>query len=339
MQESIRIRLSLGLVGVALIHALACAVLCLGFRVAEQPSPEPWNVPEYREPYCQPPVTAAPPRKLEQPQSVNLTAQSELKQGDLKQQSGCCPPPMVRPGERIVHIGPPRVVPTPTPAPPDPLQRPDTGPPSILNTGAASQPPAKQYQLLLFLDRSSQSQTIHSWFAQHPELSTLRGKSDFQVYTQDSALYQERYARLVPPNQFPAIVLQDASGGHIHACGKSMIPSTPEQLVADMRTGWQLYRQAKAGSIEATGAVRMTGYSWDDQIHPAMRLQTSDACGPDGCPPDRWRPFDRDGGGLFDGVPDAQALLWAGAGDILILALGLIGLVAVVIILTKATRR
>lgn len=339
--DGIRIKLSLGLVAIALIHAAACAVLCLGMRPAKKPEPAPWNVPQYCEPNCYPPVSASP-QKLEQPQSVNLAAQ-----GELKQQSGCidCPPIVVRPGERVVRVGPARpVVPSssPTLAPPDPLLTPNSYPPSVLvNDAVSSRPPAKQYQLLLFLDRSSQSQQIHEWFSNNRELFTLRSKSEFQIYTQDNALYRQRYARLVPPEQFPAIVLQDASGGHIHACGKSMIPSTPEQLVSDMRTGFTLYKQAKQGSMQATGAMKATGYSWDDQINPQMRLQSGDDCGPDGCPPDRWRPFDRDGGGLFDGVgpSGAEALLWANAGDMVIMGLVLVGLVAVVIILSKATRR
>lgn len=340
--DGIRIKLSLGLVAIALIHAAACAVLCLGMRPAKKPDHAPWNVPQYCEPDCYPPVSAAP-RKLEQPQSVNLAAQ-----GEMKQQSGhCidCPPIVVGPGERVVRVGPSKPVtphPVPTLAPPDPLQLPNASPPSVLLSGeSTSRPPAKQYQLLLFLDRSSQSQEIHNWFTSDRDLVTLRTKSDFQVYTQDNALYRQRYARLVPPDQMPAIVLQDASGGHIHACGKSMIPSTAEQLVADMRTGFQLYKQAKQGSMQATGALKATGYSWDDQINPQMRLQSGDDCGPDGCPPDRWRPFDRDGGGLFDGLAPggAEALLWANAGDMVIMGLVLVGLVAVVIILSKATRR
>jgi hypothetical protein len=345
VQDSIRIRLSAGLVIVAIIHAVALAVLCVGFRMPKQTTePAPWNVPCAQQPDggdCYHSAARAVARPLQQPPpSVNLSAQGELKQQCAG--LGTCNPYNLRPGETLLHVGPARPVARPTVAPPDPLVQPL--PPSVLTLTDAqpTRPAAKQYQLLLFLDSSYQAQTLQAWFSQHQELINLRGRSEVQVYTDNSPLYRQRFASVVPPGQFPAVILQDARGGHIHAAGKSMIPATADMLVADLRKSYELYKQAKQGSIQATGAIKETGYRWDDGIHPAMRLYSDDECGPDGCnpPQDRhpWRPLDRDGDGLFNRREPANALVWMNSQEIWTIGLIGIGAVAVVVLLTKLKR-
>ncbi len=75
--------------------------------------------------------------------------------------------------------------------------------------------------------------------------SALKESCEFQVYTATNAIYKTRYADIVPAEQFPVVLFQDATGGHIHAAGRSMIPSTPEELYSDLRHGYLLYKQAK----------------------------------------------------------------------------------------------
>jgi hypothetical protein len=343
VHDSIRIRLSAGLVIVAIIHALALAVLCVGFRMPKQTTePAPWNVPCAQQPGggdCYHSAARATLQPLQQPPpSVNLSAQGELKQ----QQCNNCNPFHLRPGETLLHVGPVQPATRPTVAPPDPLAQPL--PPSVLTLTDAqnTKPAAKQYQLLLFLDASYQATNLKAWFSSNQELTALRQRSETQVYTPDNLLYRQRFAAVVPPEQFPAVILQDANGGHIHAAGKSMIPHTAELLVADLRKSYELYKQAKQGQMQATGAIRETGYRWDDGIHPAMRLYSDDECGPDGCNPPEprqpWRPLDRDGDGLFNRREPANALVWMNSQEIWTIGLIGIGAVAVVVLLTKLKR-
>jgi len=82
----------------------------------------------------------------------------------------------------------------------------------------------------------------------------------------------------VPAEQFPVVLFQDATGGNIHAAGRSMIPGTPDELYADLKHGFTLYKQAK--QAQNTGAVKTKGYSWDDAITPTLYLSAEDC--PDG---------------------------------------------------------
>jgi hypothetical protein len=356
VHDSIRIRLSAGLVIVAIIHALALAVLCVGLRLQKPTtSPAPWNVPCAQQPDggdCYHTAARAVARPLQQPPpSVNLSAQGELKQQIKQQQCNNCNPFYLRPGETLLHVGPARPTGQPTLAPPDPLAQPL--PPSVLSVTDAqtTRPQAKQYQLLLFLDNSYQAVNLKAWFSSNAELVALRQRSETQVYTPDNALYKQRFANVMPPQQFPAVILQDASGGHIHAAGRTMLPQSAEQLVGDFRKSYELYKQAKQGNMQATGAIRETGYRWDDGIHPAMRLYSDDECGPGGCDPDNcgpdgcqpedrqpWRPLDRDGGGLFNRPEPASALVWMNSQEIWTMGLLGIGAIAAVVLLTKLKR-
>ncbi len=163
----------------------------------------------------------------------------------------------------------------------------------------------------------------------------LKESCEFQVYTSTNAIYKTRYADIVPAEQFPVVLFQDSTGGHIHAAGRSMIPSTAEELYSDLRHGYLLYKQAK--QAQKTGAVKTKGYSWDDAITPTLYLSAEDC--PDGyCPTqpseDR-RPLDRVRD-LFDGANDTRnALMWLSAGEIATVALIGIAAVLLVFILIK----
>ena len=82
-----------------------------------------------------------------------------------------------------------------------------------------------------------------------------------------------------------------------------MIPPDPSTLYDDLQQAYKLYLQAKQAT--RTGAIKTTGYSWDEAINPSMQLAPEDC--PDGyCPrePEQqpWRPGDRVRDVLFDRV-------------------------------------
>jgi len=131
------------------------------------------------------------------------------------------------------------------------------------------------------------------------------------------------------------VLFQDATGGHIHAAGRSMIPSSPEELYSDLTHGFTLYKQAK--QAQKTGAGKTKFYSWDDAITPTLYLSAEDR--PDGfCttpPSEDRRPLDRVCD-LFDNATDTRnALMWMSAGEIPTVALIGIAAVLLVFILIK----
>lgn len=354
MTDETRNRLFWSLLVAAVVHAvLLAALFCVGSQFRKQSKPADCdncypNCPVDCSPIRPRPygdAISASPQPLQSPPEVNYAAQ-----GELKQQSPCangnCPPTYrpiadtyrnpfnLAPGERIVNVSPPRpVVPVqPAPAPtPSPAIYPS------YTTPAATQPPSKAFQLLIFDDGSYRSRQLIDWMRANPELNAMRERCEVQIYKPQDRLYQARFASVVPPDQFPAVILQDAQGGHIHAAGKSMLPSTASELVSDFKTGYELYKQAKQGTMQATGAIREAGYSWDEQILPTMRLQD---CGPDGCnvpTSDPWRPGSRVVDRLFDNAKDnaAEAIFWGNWQDLATVAVFVLALIVLVFVLAR----
>jgi hypothetical protein len=361
VNDSVRVQMSTGLFALAVFHVVLLGAACyVGHQgVPAEPVPQ-WTPPTYQPYYpqgnfqsqCVPSVESAP---------VNLSAQGELKQGELKQASPAASPQLIEqcapcnqrpvaqptwsnsnpfnlaPGERLLSVDP--IVTTPTygfdygfPA----SQR--VTYPAYGGSTVADRPAAKKFQVLLFLDSSPRSQVLHNWFQTDPKLAGLRAQADFQVYTGNSPLYRTRYHQLVPADQFPVCLVQDATGGHIHAAGKQMIPTSANELVSDIATAYELYKEAKQGVIQQTGALKTAGYSWDDNISPSMRLQASDCVGPL-CPPSQPDPF---AGGLFR--PDnrvnnnpLQALFWGSPNDLA--TIFVFGLAALLLVFIMARRR
>jgi len=333
MSDGVRIKLSAGLLAVALLHAVAIVGMFEAVhRSSRAPGqPLPWNVPLQRTP--EPSIG-----KLAEPAAVNLHAQ-----GEVKQQCIDCTPAYVRPAPRIIRPSPTYVQPSPTivlPAPTyvQPARTPPTLQPSILvqPTNSNPQPPAKEYQLVLFLGSDAKSQQLLDWFNQDPRLQAMRKSCEFQVFTASNPLYKARFAADVPVEQFPVVLLQDKNGGHIHAAGHSMIPSTIDALYADFRKGFELYQQAR--QAQKTGAIKSRGYSWDAAISPTMQLRPGDC--PDGfCPDpsqDSWQPGQRIRDLLFDTTQDTRdALLWTSASEIATVALLGVAVVLIGIIIMR----
>lgn len=255
-------------------------------------------------------------RTLPEPIETNYNAQKAVKYQCGP--DGCATPYTgpLRPGQRLpdgsVVVSVNDVV---TPARPVTPAKPST--PRPTEADARNRPEAKKYQLLLFLDSSAKSSELVQWFGikgtGDEKLMQLKAASSFQYYTATNSLYRERFANIVPPDQFPTVLFLDSQGGHIHACGKLTIPDTPAELFDDIRTGHQLYSQAKHGTqaIEAahSGMVKTEGYNFADFVSPNLRLESNEEDCPDGiCPvdPPGWRPGDkvRDGlDRLFDRKP------------------------------------
>ena len=336
MSDGVRIKLSAGLLVVALLHAVAIVGL---FEVVHLPrhipdQPEPWNVPVVRS--LEPPVS-----KLTEPATVNLHAQGEMKQ----QQCIDCTPTyvpatrrIIRPAPTYVQPAPTIVYPTPTYVQPVPML--PASQPSILvqPINTTPQPPAKDFQLVLFIGSDAKSQQLLDWFNRDPRLQAMRKTCEFQVFTSSNPLYQTRFAQDVPVEQFPVVLLQDKNGGHIHAAGRSMIPGTVDALYADFRKGYELYQQAR--QAQKTGAIKTRGYSWDAAISPTMQLRPGDC--PDGFCPDETdesrRPGQRIRDLLFDTTRDTRdAILWTSGGEIATVVLLVVAVVLIGIIIMKRT--
>lgn len=321
MSDSIRIRFSLGLIFVAIVHAVLLGIVLEAVHsLPKATAPSEYSVGPLRIPPSVPSVGQA--ERLPEPSRVNLQAQGEIKQQDFVPCPPCPPNRiLVRPAVRVPTVTVPTVAVPTNPKPPTIVPASNPAPPAV---SSPTPPPAKKnFQLALFVNTDVQSQRLQKWFAEDPQLVALREKCEFQVYTSTNAIYRTRFAEIVPAEQFPVVLFQDSTGGHIHAAGRTMIPSTPSVLFSDLRQGYELYQQAK--QAQRTGAMKTRGYSWDDAISPTLYLAAEDC--PDGyCPvepADTWRPADRVRDGLFDRVSrdDRNALMWMSAGEIATVAL------------------
>ncbi len=125
---------------------------------------------------------------------------------------------------------------TPTVAPPVPAT------PNFVNTpkptqeplivtpvsNPASPPPKKSYQIALFVNSDSTSQKLRDWFTQNKQLAALK-ESSHGFKSTPLPMQSTRLAMpsLWPYRTVPSGSLPDATGGHIHAAGRSdVIPST-----------------------------------------------------------------------------------------------------------------
>ncbi|MBB3205541.1 hypothetical protein FHS27_001341 [Rhodopirellula rubra] len=341
MKDEIRIRLSVGLIVVAVLHAVLLGVVFTALHRAPRPQTnDDWRLPTARP---TPPV-GRKIEKLPEPAQVNLDAQ-----GELKQQSGYCPPPcppVVRPTLRPYRVVPASPVVRPSTPIPATVPAPTVPAPIIVTPAnsagnAVPERATKRYQIALFVGNDAKSQQLTDWFNKDAKLSKLRQSCEFQVYTESNALYKTRYADIVPASQFPVVLFQDSSGGHVHAAGYTMLPSTPAELFDDLRHGYELYQQTR--QAQKTGALKSRGYSWDSAISPTLQLSPEDC--PDGyCPIEptepTWRPFDRDRDRdrepLFDRDSGGRnAFIWAGAGELATLALIVVAIILLGFILIK----
>jgi hypothetical protein len=366
MNESTELKLRLGfgtlfgLAFLAAIHALTLSVSLQhrpgsDFQIVDLPPLlNPTSVPE-------PTFYSSSP---DLPQ-VNLTAQGEMKNAEVANAADgtwnvpatMAPyqPPNQAAKQQIGQIGPMQgsvqadCPNCPQPQPYYPAPRPPNTPaPTPAPYRPSPMAAAKEYQLLLFIGNDDQSREILNWFNQHPKYQFLRSKDSkvaVQVYSSGDAMYRARYASVVPVSEFPAIVLADAQGGHIHAASRQFIPrGNPDKLYDDLQLGTKLYLQAKqqrpAQAVTSGAMTSARQYTWDQNVSPNMRLESLESQQP--IIEEGWRPRQPDnGGGLFDSLcgPDGcnpkNAFVWANANEILMAGLVVIAIIAAVQLIKK----
>lgn len=143
-----------------------------------------------------------------------------------------------------------------------------------------------RYQISLYLlPGDAKSEQIKKWFETDETLVGWRSQCTYQEFSPDNRLYQtlrtpdgRNLKDVVPVSEFPAIVVTKPDGGHIHAAGKAFIPSTPAELISDIQHANVLSKQVPARS----GVLVSSGYSWDSQIAPQLRLSSD--CDSGTCP-------------------------------------------------------
>ena len=213
INDTIRIRLSLGLIVVAIVHAILLGVVftALHNKPAQPQLEQSWTVPNYRP--TAPSVGAI--EKLQEPQSVNLQAQGEIKQ-QIRNCPPNCLPQRVYPAPVVVQptiVQPTVVTPTVTPTVAQPVpvtpnfvdvSKPTQEPLVVTPvSNPAAPPPKKSYQIALFVNTDATSQRLQEWFTQNKQLAALKESCEFQVYTATNAIYKTRYADIVPAEQLP----------------------------------------------------------------------------------------------------------------------------------------
>jgi hypothetical protein len=367
MGQEVRIKLSMGLIAAAAVHALLLAGVFEGlhnYAKIEQQKPAavgtlqlptaPVNYQDY----------SGPIHKLQEPPpQPNAEALAE-KKSQISGNCVNCVPTVVQPQyvqphplARPQYVQPSYVQPSYSPGLPivnTPTYTPTYVQPaqptystpikperSILTTAQSSTVPRKFWQLSVFVGSDERSKTLLSWINTDPQFVKMRNNTDVQIYAKDDLLYRTRYASVIPVEQFPAIVLTDSSGGHVHAAGGNMIPRTSSELYADFVAGGRNYLEAKKSAPTqqqpmqlANGLIKSHGYSWDNGIHPAMQLmqQSTEDCPGGQCPPDRERATPlRD---LFDNQKDSKSLMtWIGNNELatLVVLAVCVGLVVVIV--------
>lgn len=103
--------------------------------------------------------------------------------------------------------------------------------------------PVSKYQLALFVDSSARSQEVLSWFNSDPSLVNLKNSCQWQVYTDSSAMYKQRFSGTIPKEAFPVVMFLKPDGGHIHVAGNQDIPTTAQALYSDLQQGWVYTKQ------------------------------------------------------------------------------------------------
>ena len=336
MERDVKIKLSVGLIAIVVIHAVLLAAVFTGLHHTGSQSNRPLLDslvgPQYplQPQFTQPQISAPTGYENTNP------ALNEIKKQAGRPCVNCQPQivyPLSVPQPHYIVPTPDRIMPY---APSGSTIVPSIPAPHVTVAPVVSAP---RYQLALFVDSSPAGQQLLNWFNNDPQLRTLRAKVDFQTYTPSNSLYRTRYASIVPVDQFPALLFLKPDGGHIHATGGKMLPSTASQLYADLEASFRLAESVeRAPGPVQSGAMRERGYNWDaamqhNQLNFTPLLQSD--CPPGGfCPPNGDRqPLLPS---MFDGAQDKNAMLWASGTEIATVALiGLAALLVVVIVIKR----
>ena len=281
--QHIRIGASLGLLALAIAHAIFLAVALSVPKVVEHQwyphDPDQWRAASpgfsagdlsrsHGTDFDKLPQIQSSPVKAVAP--INSQARDEVKhqRGSRTpiyrptQPQPCIDcqtqryPVVIYPSPSVPSVHHTPSQPRPTPIQPSPLI-PDPVP--LITPSTPAKAPAK-YELALFLDGSTRSQQLQQWFATHEGLAKLKAKCSFQVYTVDNALYQQRFAKVVPVEMFPAILFLRPDGGHIHAAGGELLPSTADALWSDLKTGFELMKSMEPVKPALQAGIALPGF-------------------------------------------------------------------------------
>lgn len=320
MERDVRIKLSLGLVTIAVMHAVLLALVFTALHFtpdSQHRDNRPLldnlsaNDTLYREPTIGAPMAT--------PLNPIHPALEEVKH-----QIPCIPCTPIAP------VNQPARLPLAIPAPSVTIAQPAVSPP--------------RYQIALFVDSTTRSQALLNWWNTDPQLQSLKSKCDFQVYTPTNSLYRTRYANLVPIEQFPAVLFLRPDGGHIHAAGGNVLPATASELWKDLQASYELSRSVQSAQTQVlhsadSGLLRERGYNWDAAIQQQLPItQSPEDCLDGSCPTDnsgRLLP-------LFDrSTSNNQAVLWANAQEIVTFGLfaiaGLLGCMLLGVVILRRT--
>lgn len=323
MDKHVTIKISFGLLALAAGHALLVAALGLGTEAARpHPPANAFVLPEYDPP---------PPHFSEPSLSAPSSAVSRPALEELKQQSGYCIP-----CRQPAYRQPVYVQPQPQPVYVQPQSQPKPQSIPAARTVPQPKPATPRHQIALFVDSSPAGQELLTWFDTDPNLRTLKGKVDFQVYTPENALYRARYASIVPTSQFPAVLFLRPDGGHIHATGGNMRPRSSAELYTDLETSYRLSQSVENAPVPVeAGAIRERGYNWDNAMQEAPIATGT----PGTCPPGQICPPDSNGGffPIFDNARDQSksVMAWFSGTELVVAVLSGLAVVLVVVLVFK----
>lgn len=261
---------------------------------------------------------------------------------DDMQRGASSPTSVTPPGSHSPSLIPESPTPSPTPTP---------------NSNAPSTNQGR-HQLVLFLNpNDSTSKVVSNWFETNPNLRQLKANCATEIMTESSPMYLARFAKLVQPKDFPAVLFMQPDGGHIYAVGRPMLPRNAEMLLSDMRAGLKLAQSVQQSTLvmqsNTSGAIKSQGYNWDHMINDNIQLvKSQEFPNQDSC-------VDRDGDGECDTEqrepwypgkkvhdllggerqPGIEAVLWANGSELVQIFLGLVVVVLVAAIAFKLIKK
>lgn len=71
-------------------------------------------------------------------------------------------------------------------------------------------------------------------FETDPNLRSIKNQCRWNHFRPDDAFYKQRFAKLIPPDRFPAILLQRADGGYVYKSTGSNVPDSGAEIFDEM---------------------------------------------------------------------------------------------------------
>jgi hypothetical protein len=152
--------------------------------------------------------------------------------------------------------------------------RPQPQPAAPANLVAA--PTSPRYSISVFVGTDPRSQEMLAWWHTDGLLQALRKQVNWQAYTRDNPLYRERYASIVPPDQFPSVIFADERGGHVYAAGGDSLPTSSRALYDAIYDANEVYKSLR-----------------DQDGQPRLQTDSAESTSPPNCPDGNCTPPER----------------------------------------------